>query len=155
MDHQRKKSSEYIWQPEKGLILGLFCFNNDIHKKRLGSKAKMELEFLRIFRECSFKRYLFKGVIGWIGCISGYLPKWNRDLGLAYGEHEQHISYENIFYNTLLTLNVPCIFESCIKTKKLNFYGHSLKRPLKEPQTINIYWFYLLHNHVDTSTKSK
>ena len=26
---------------------------------------------------------------------------------------------------------------------------------LKETQTISIYLFYLLHNHVDTSTKSK
>ena len=26
---------------------------------------------------------------------------------------------------------------------------------LKEPQTISIYCFYLLHNHVDTSAKSK
>ena len=26
---------------------------------------------------------------------------------------------------------------------------------LKEPQTISIYSFYLLRNHVDTSTKSK
>ena len=26
---------------------------------------------------------------------------------------------------------------------------------LKEPQTITMYWIYLLHNHVDTSTKSK
>ena len=28
-------------------------------------------------------------------------------------------------------------------------------QPLKEPQTISIYWFYLLRNHTDTSTKSK
>ena len=28
-------------------------------------------------------------------------------------------------------------------------------QPLKEPQTISIYWFYLLRNHVDTTTKSK
>ena len=26
---------------------------------------------------------------------------------------------------------------------------------LKEPQTISIYWFYLLHNYVVMSTKSK
>ena len=26
---------------------------------------------------------------------------------------------------------------------------------LKEARTISIYWFYLLRNHVDTSTKSK
>ena len=26
---------------------------------------------------------------------------------------------------------------------------------LKETQTISIYWFYLLQNHVDMSTKSK
>ena len=29
------------------------------------------------------------------------------------------------------------------------------KTVLKEPQTISIYWFDLLCNHVDTSTKSK
>ena len=29
------------------------------------------------------------------------------------------------------------------------------KKLLKEPQTISIYWFYLLRNHADTSTKSK
>ena len=28
-------------------------------------------------------------------------------------------------------------------------------RKLKEPQTISIYWFYLLWNHVATSSKSK
>ena len=29
------------------------------------------------------------------------------------------------------------------------------KKLLEEPQIISIYWFYLLHNHIDTSTKSK
>ena len=29
------------------------------------------------------------------------------------------------------------------------------KQYLKEPQTISIYWLYLLFNHVATSTKSK
>ena len=36
-------------------------------------------------------------------------------------------------------------------TKKHCSRSHNLK----EPQTISIYWFFLLHNHVDTSTKSK
>ena len=31
----------------------------------------------------------------------------------------------------------------------------SQRLDLKETQTINLHWFYLLQNHVDTSTKSK
>ena len=34
---------------------------------------------------------------------------------------------------------------------------HTVKdhKTLKEPQTISVYWFYLLCNHVAASTKSK
>ena len=38
---------------------------------------------------------------------------------------------------------------------RIMFFVNSLMLTLKEPQTISIYWFYLLHNYVFMSTKSK
>ena len=38
---------------------------------------------------------------------------------------------------------------------RIMFFVNSLMLTLKEPQTISIYWFYLLHNYVLMSTKSK
>ena len=41
----------------------------------------------------------------------------------------------------------------CEREKSNSFEIHVIV--LKEPQTISIYWFYLLCNHVTTSAKSK
>ena len=40
-------------------------------------------------------------------------------------------------------------------TKKLVVKGNSYSESLKETETIDTYWCYILQNHADTSTKSK
>ena len=80
LDHQRKKSSLHIWQPEEELVTQVpFLFNNNFHKKT-GSKIKMKSEFLRIFDNLFQNILLTKEFLECRGYISGYLPKVSRDL---------------------------------------------------------------------------
>ena len=53
---------------------------------------------------------------------------------------------QSIYYIQLLN-SIEDIGAQKLHSWQVNF--------LKETQTISIYLFYLLHNHVDTSTKSK
>ena len=64
-----------------------------------------------------------------------------------------------IFVNILIYVG-SSIWEHRPFGKNMNQYldfciFDKLLTMLKEPQTSSIYWFYLLHKHVDTSTKSK
>ena len=65
----QNKTSEHIWQPEKGLVISsypfLLSFTNSI---------KMKLNFQRIF-DNPLSEFLLKEFLGWIGYVSSYLPK--------------------------------------------------------------------------------
>ena len=54
-----------------------------------------------------------------------------------------------------MDFNLPCDRGQQQKMIIFRYFQSFACFILKEPQTICIYWFYLLHNHVDNSTKSK
>ena len=65
-----------------------------------------------------------------------------------------YICKEKFEYKYLKDKKYRKVRHYCHYTREYRDAAHSICN-LKELQTINIYWFYLLHNHVDTSTKSK
>ena len=64
----------------------------------------------------------------------------------------------SVFYNTYSTYNTYSISfsSSCLSQYKILYINpkKKLKLFLKETPTISIYWFYLLQNHFNISTKS-
>ena len=65
------------------------------------------------------------------------------------------------WFLSLIRSNIPSILKSftmgnnllILMKLKLGASNRDLSLDLKEPQTISICWFYLLCNHIDTSTK--
>ena len=79
----QKETYEYIWQIKKGLVSSfrpLLFFSNNFHKRRLGLKIKMKLDFLRILWGFSFILSNFQEFLNCIGYILSYLPKLNSGL---------------------------------------------------------------------------
>ena len=68
MDHKIRKTFDHIWQPKKGLIISSYAFFLPIT-----NSIKMRLNF-QIF-DNPFSKFLSKEFLGWIGCVSSYLPK--------------------------------------------------------------------------------
>ena len=83
----------------------------------------------------------------WI-CVTHYL--WTHDL-LSYTFLIFIYLFISLFF---LSFSFSCHF-SCSVIFIAIFYLFSPCSNLKKLRTISTYWFYLLHNHVDTSTKSK
>ena len=59
------------------------------------------------------------------------------------------------FNDTKNTSILNTITDYILPTKRFDVPHTNFRLVLKEPQTTSIYWFYLLCNHVDTSTKSE
>ena len=79
----QKETYEYIWQIKKRLVTSfrpLLFFSNNFHKRRLGLKIKMKLDFLRILWGFSFILSNFQEFLNCIGYILSYLPKLNSGL---------------------------------------------------------------------------
>ena len=75
--------------------------------------------------------------------------------GNIFTEQKDTYIFIYLYFHRKIWRKIHCLIVKHIWWNEINNWFHLSCFPLKKPQTISIHWFYLLHSHVDTSTKSR